>query len=58
MNGTFNEVYFQDLREPNQELVKVLALTDIVQVDVLDDTGSYRTALNVKLAKRIDQVTL
>ena len=35
--GTFDGVYFQDLREPNREPVKVLALTDVAQVDVLDD---------------------
>lgn len=37
--GTFDGVYFQDLREPNREPVKVLALTDVAQVDVLDDFG-------------------
>ena len=37
--GTFDGVYFQDLREPNREPVKVLALTDVAQVDVLDDYG-------------------
>jgi hypothetical protein len=26
-------VYFQHLREPNRELVKVLAMTDVAQVD-------------------------
>ena len=35
--GTFGGVYFQDLREPNRESVKVLALTDVAQVDVLND---------------------
>ena len=33
--GTFDGVYFQYLREP----IKVLALTDVAQVDVLDDYG-------------------
>ena len=37
--GTFDGVYFQDLQEPNREPVKVLALTDVAQVDVLDDYG-------------------
>jgi hypothetical protein len=37
--GTFDGVYFHDLREPNREPVKVLALTDVAQVDVLDDYG-------------------
>ncbi|KAH9000096.1 CNH-domain-containing protein [Lactarius akahatsu] len=37
--GTFDGVYFQDLREPNREPIKVLALTDVAQVDVLDDYG-------------------
>jgi RHO1 GDP-GTP exchange protein 1/2 len=37
--GTFDGVYFQDLREPDREPVKVLALTDVAQVDVLDDYG-------------------
>jgi hypothetical protein len=32
-------VYFQDLREPNREPIKVLALTDVAQVDVLDEYG-------------------
>jgi hypothetical protein len=37
--GTFDGVYFQDLREPNREPAKVLALTDVVQVDILDSYG-------------------
>jgi hypothetical protein len=37
--GTFDGVYFHDLREPNREPVKVLALTDVAQVDVPDDYG-------------------
>jgi len=37
--GTFDGVYFQDLREPNREPIKVLALTDVAQVDVLDEYG-------------------
>ncbi|KAI0306077.1 CNH domain-containing protein [Multifurca ochricompacta] len=37
--GTFDGVYFQDLREPSREPIKVLALTDVAQVDVLDDYG-------------------
>ncbi|KAN0129875.1 CNH domain containing protein, partial [Lactarius tabidus] len=37
--GTFDGVYFHDLREPNREPVKVLALTDVAQVDVFDDYG-------------------
>ncbi|KAN0141547.1 hypothetical protein V8E53_000009 [Lactarius tabidus] len=36
--GTFDGVYFHDLREPNREPVKGLALT-VAQVDVLDDYG-------------------
>jgi hypothetical protein len=35
----FDGVYFQDLREPNREPIKVLALTDVAQVDVLNDYG-------------------
>ncbi|KAI0251796.1 RhoGEF Rgf2 [Lactifluus subvellereus] len=37
--GTPDGVYFQDLREPNRDPIKVLALTDVAQVDVLDDYG-------------------
>jgi hypothetical protein len=37
--GTFDGVYFQDLRELNREPIKVLALTDVAQVDVLDEYG-------------------
>ncbi|KAI0042292.1 CNH-domain-containing protein [Auriscalpium vulgare] len=37
--GTFDGVYFSDLREQNRDPVKVLALTDVAQVDVLDDYG-------------------
>ena len=37
--GTFDRVYFQDLWEPNWESVKMLVLTDVMQVDVLDDYG-------------------
>jgi hypothetical protein len=36
--GTFDGVYFHDLREPNREPVKGLVLT-VAQVDVLDDYG-------------------
>ena len=36
--GTFDGVYFQDLREP----IKVLALTAVAQVDVLDDWALNR----------------
>jgi hypothetical protein len=32
-------VYFQDLQEQDRELVKMLVLTDIAQVDVLNDYG-------------------
>ncbi|KAH9479544.1 Rho1 guanine nucleotide exchange factor 1 [Psilocybe cubensis] len=35
--GTDDGVYLSDLREPNQEPVKVLALLDVLQVDVLED---------------------
>lgn len=35
--GTDDGVYLSDLREPRQEPVKVLALLDVVQVDVLED---------------------
>ncbi|PPQ91478.1 hypothetical protein CVT25_013735 [Psilocybe cyanescens] len=35
--GTNDGVYLSDLREPNQEPVKVLALLDVLQVDVLED---------------------
>ncbi|TFY73666.1 hypothetical protein EWM64_g10346 [Hericium alpestre] len=37
--GTGDGVYFSDLREQNKGPMKVLALTDVVQVDVLDDYG-------------------
>lgn len=37
--GTFDGVYFQDLRDLNREPIKVLALTDVAQVDVLDEYG-------------------
>jgi hypothetical protein len=37
--GTFDGVYFQDLRERDREPIKVLALTDVAQVDVLDEYG-------------------
>jgi len=35
--GTDDGVYLSDLREQNQEPVKVLALLDVMQVDVLED---------------------
>ena len=35
--GTDDGVYLSDLREINQEPVKVLALLDVMQVDVLED---------------------
>jgi len=35
--GTDDGVYLSDLREPKQEPVKVLALLDVLQVDVLED---------------------
>lgn len=35
--GTDDGVYLSDLREPNQNPVKVLALLDVLQVDVLED---------------------
>ncbi|KAF9563907.1 CNH-domain-containing protein [Agrocybe pediades] len=35
--GTDDGVYLSDLREPNQEPVRVLALLDVIQVDVLED---------------------
>ncbi|KAI0315023.1 CNH domain-containing protein [Amylostereum chailletii] len=37
--GTYDGVYFSDLRDPTRDPVKVLALTDVEQVDVLDDYG-------------------
>ena len=37
MFGTDDGVYLSDLREPRQEPVKVLALLDVLQVDVLED---------------------
>jgi hypothetical protein len=39
--GTFDGVYFHDLREPNREPVNVLALTDVALVDILGDYGLY-----------------
>lgn len=35
--GSTDGVYFFDLREPNREPVKVVALSDVKQLDVLDD---------------------
>ncbi len=35
--GTDDGVYLSDLRDPNQHPVKVLALLDVLQVDVLED---------------------
>jgi hypothetical protein len=35
--GTDDGVYLSDLREQRQEPVKVLALLDVVQVDILED---------------------
>ena len=35
--GTDDGVYLSDLREPRQEPVKVLALLDVIQVDILED---------------------
>ena len=35
--GTDDGVYLSDLREPSQEPVRVLALLDVMQVDVLED---------------------
>jgi len=35
--GTDDGVYLSDLREPHQEPVRVLALLDVIQVDVLED---------------------
>ena len=32
-------MYISDLREQNRDPVKMLALTDVAQVDVLDDYG-------------------
>ena len=37
--GTNDGVYLSDLNQPLREPVKVLALTDVSQVDVLDDYG-------------------
>ena len=39
MYGTDDGVYISDLREQNRDPVKMLALTDVAQVDVLDDYG-------------------
>ncbi|GJJ10951.1 hypothetical protein Clacol_005180 [Clathrus columnatus] len=35
--GTADGVYFSDLRDPKRDPVKVIALTDVVQLDILDD---------------------
>jgi CNH domain len=35
--GTDDGVYFSDLRTPNREPVKVVGLTDVAQLDVLDE---------------------
>lgn len=35
--GTDDGVYVSDLREVNRDPVKVLALLDVLQVDVLED---------------------
>ena len=37
MYGTDDGVYISDLREVDKDPVKVLALLDVVQVDVLED---------------------
>ena len=37
MYGTDDGVYISDLRETNRDPVKVLALLDVSQVDVLED---------------------
>ncbi|KAI0035358.1 CNH-domain-containing protein [Vararia minispora EC-137] len=37
--GTNDGVYISDLRDKNREPVKVLALTDVSQIDVLDEYG-------------------
>ena len=35
--GTNDGVYVSDLKEPNREPVKVLALLDVTQIDVLEE---------------------
>ena len=35
--GTDDGVYFSDLREPNRDPVKVVALPDVAQLDILDE---------------------
>lgn len=35
--GTDDGVYLSDLREPNRDPIKVLALLDVSQVDVLEE---------------------
>ena len=37
--GALNVTYFQDLRDPNRKPVKTLALTNVAQVDIVDDYG-------------------
>lgn len=37
MLGTDDGVYFSDLREPNRDPIKMLALAEVTQVDVLED---------------------
>lgn len=37
--GTDDGVYISDLRDQNRDPVKVLALTDVAHVDVLDNYG-------------------
>jgi hypothetical protein len=35
--GTDDGVYFSDLRDPNREPMKVVALPDVAQLDILDE---------------------
>jgi hypothetical protein len=35
--GTDDGVYFTDLREPNRDPIKMVALAEVTQVDVLED---------------------
>ena len=50
--GTDDGVYLSDLREPNRDPIKVLALLDVSQVDVLEEyqllivlSGKFLSAL-------------
>lgn len=61
--GTDDGVYFSDLRDPNREPVKVVALMDVAQLDVLDEyqllivlSGEFTHATIVSIASPLQYV--